>query len=283
MHPTSPPPSPWLETPPPRRPVVPGQLVPAGLAGQVDDRDPAAVVRRAVEHFSDWHHPLLLRPQTMTYNARSCVAPMHGNEPEPTVPDGVEALLGGEDVYRAAPDLHRAGLAQYERIRGEVRTVHIAWQVARYQLAVGRALQQAVPHLARYVQARAAATAAYDLLRATPGPMWRSATMAMLEARREALQAAQPVAWAASAVDELREQMISGAAFEESPSVEEIARVYGLDITGWPDDAGVGLYDDLEGEYREQDRIIQRASELVPDDTGTGQHRHQEAHTRHDH
>ncbi len=224
---------------------------------------------RATDTIPTWHHPHHIATHHTSYGTRYEFKPFTGDEPEPRIPDNVEAaFMAARDAHPYDSDTGRAVSASSRAAYAEERAANTMWQVARHNRDTIALIKQVAPLLATMQQAKQAAVAAYEALHATPDGFWQAQLLTITQLRKAALRAARQLDAVASGLatvaDGLPERVLA-----EIPAFAELEKAAGTDLGDWyPRERygyGYGVGPD-EGElsklFAEQNEHIKQATRL---------------------
>lgn len=209
-----------------------------------------------------WHHSHFIRATKAFHGTTYEFTPFTGNETEPTIPPEWECQRADEvgwDAYRAR--------------QAEVRAARTLWGLARYRTQMQKMIREALPEWQNYHRAQQTMEAAYAALDSTPDGQWRSAILRLVDARGQAIAAAEKWDRAAAPISELYSKAEVDVQ-EEAPSLAVLGREIGVDATNWDVRSSYDyrtswgqIYhpsvNDLEAAIRVQDERIKEVARLA--------------------
>jgi len=256
------------QTPPlPRQHTLPpAQPVAAGSATTFPNGGPDDAVRALLAPWLKWHPPGIRTtvPQHYSGDVLRYLQPLTGREQPPQMPAAVTALgrEANTELWQRNRDLAALVVDTVGRIEREIRAVQIGLAVAVFLGQVTDIIRKGLPLLNPYVEACQAADDAYAAMRTTALQGWPAGLMRLVESRALAIKAAHAVQSHADHIESLTEGLHSPVRIEV-PSLEEIARRMGVDMSGWPEYEEV-LADTLTERYADQDTTLRAVAALMP-------------------
>ncbi len=214
---------------------------------------------------ADWHHPHYIGEDDHWGVRRIKFKPFTGDEPEPVMPDGIDAAFDRGD---------RAARAEFSRIASEVEAARIMWVLAQHKRSVLAVIDEAQPALQRSRATRYQVNNLFASLAETADNNWRSTIMRLMQAREDALDAARVLDEYTYRLDQISDWVYVQRAAERADSEYSIAAAAGYDMVGWDtawDDGEGSLENKLRKAYAEQDRQIRAIADLAGDPASRSQ------------
>jgi hypothetical protein len=214
-----------------------------------------------------WHHPHFISATEDSIAFRFEFRPFTGDEPEPKIPDHIEAAFHA--AWKAHPwdsEIGRAVRAASRDAEREERVANTLWQVARYNRRYIGLLQQVAPLVAAFQAAKQRAVDTYESLHATPDGFWQAKLLTLTEQRTAALEAARKLdeqsGELTNTYDGLPERVL-----EALPYPADLEKAAGVDFGDWYPQESYGYGDGpdvkaLKALFAGQDKRIAEVTRL---------------------